>query len=492
MRKFHLEIGSSDFDTLNDLYADRSERRGVTVEAVPEYYNRLKKHRKNSYVNGVAVPALGSAHTVPFYHVPSEVIRSKGLPDWLRGCGSLYRDRKPLSDYGDDVVVRTELPAVSVNDLMDALKSLGLPYRHGRLKADDLKIDAEGEDYHLLRALLEYPVDFNRISFESKYMTGLEFEDIVRTLHRRGYDYRGRRGDSVTYARKSVLLIADEQWSTGSMAKDLQQLSTEWDVSIWDWRNYPERAEELFNEYDAVIGLTLFTPAGWTLLSRTTAVCCHPYEPRWLGVRGEPGNLKCAVLGGQSAETCAVLAGRYSDRRIMYTPVSARLDRFNRRMPGGELVTLGFCGKSGAAVNFYGEDMKRHGMFTELVRQTGLKGLTSEADYTYDTMQSFYDKIDMLVCPSATEGGPLGVFEAMACGVPVISTAVGLVREFPAMRFFATVEEARLIVNELRDNSKRAAYANAQYECLRDRFHMGLLLKHWENLFQAEAGRKRA
>lgn len=44
-------------------------------------------------------------------------------------------------------------------------------------------------------------------------------------------------------------------------------------------------------------------------------------------------------------------------------------------------------------------------------------------------MPDYYGSIDVLVCASAMEGTPNPVLEAMACGVPIVTTAVGIVSE---------------------------------------------------------------
>lgn len=47
----------------------------------------------------------------------------------------------------------------------------------------------------------------------------------------------------------------------------------------------------------------------------------------------------------------------------------------------------------------------------------------------HEQMPNYYNDIDIYVCASRTEGHPDPVLEAMACGVPVISTDVGIVPE---------------------------------------------------------------
>lgn len=47
----------------------------------------------------------------------------------------------------------------------------------------------------------------------------------------------------------------------------------------------------------------------------------------------------------------------------------------------------------------------------------------------HDQMPDYYNDIDIYVCASRTEGTPNPILEAMACGVPVISTDVGIVLE---------------------------------------------------------------
>lgn len=47
----------------------------------------------------------------------------------------------------------------------------------------------------------------------------------------------------------------------------------------------------------------------------------------------------------------------------------------------------------------------------------------------HDEMNEYYSKIDVYICTSTIEGTPNPVLESMACGVPIISTNVGIVPE---------------------------------------------------------------
>lgn len=70
------------------------------------------------------------------------------------------------------------------------------------------------------------------------------------------------------------------------------------------------------------------------------------------------------------------------------------------------------------------EELKKEGYNIELeVADRNIKMIP------HNEMGEYYNKIDIYVCTSRTEGHPDPVLEAMACGVPVISTDVGIVPE---------------------------------------------------------------
>ena len=109
-----------------------------------------------------------------------------------------------------------------------------------------------------------------------------------------------------------------------------------------------------------------------------------------------------------------------------------RLERFDK-LPSREFV-VGWVGNSQWAAEL--EDFK--GVHTilkpaiELLRAEGINVRAKFADrqdgfIPHAQMPNYYAGIDVYVCTSKIEGTPNPVLEAMACGVPVFSTDVGIV-----------------------------------------------------------------
>lgn len=82
----------------------------------------------------------------------------------------------------------------------------------------------------------------------------------------------------------------------------------------------------------------------------------------------------------------------------------------------------------------------------------------------HDEMIDYYSKIDLYICTSKIEGTPNPVLESMACGVPIITTDVGIVNEVFGKEQKKYILEARtkeclkekikLFLNNLDDISK--------------------------------------
>lgn len=70
------------------------------------------------------------------------------------------------------------------------------------------------------------------------------------------------------------------------------------------------------------------------------------------------------------------------------------------------------------------ENLQKAGYSIELLSSDKL-----DKHIPIEEMVNYYEKIDVYVCASINEGTPNPVLEAMACGIPVISTNVGIVKD---------------------------------------------------------------
>lgn len=76
----------------------------------------------------------------------------------------------------------------------------------------------------------------------------------------------------------------------------------------------------------------------------------------------------------------------------------------------------------------YQNPLKNIGLVKAACEKAGVKLLIAK-NKTREELNNWYNKLDLLLCMSESEGGPLMLLEAGACGIPVITTPVGLARE---------------------------------------------------------------
>ena len=118
-------------------------------------------------------------------------------------------------------------------------------------------------------------------------------------------------------------------------------------------------------------------------------------------------------------------------------PLPVERDRFTiSSRKTGKTPIVGFSGYT-YTNHRKGEDLVRGILNSKVAkrvewRASGRGWPVPTKRYTWQQMPSFYQGLDVLVCPSRVEGGPMPVLEALACGVSVvIPRGVGILDEIP-------------------------------------------------------------
>lgn len=115
-------------------------------------------------------------------------------------------------------------------------------------------------------------------------------------------------------------------------------------------------------------------------------------------------------------------------------------------------------------------------------------------DHPHDKMPEYYNAIDCLIVTSDTEAHPAIVYEAMACGIPVITPNVGDVHEFIInhvngfiVKPDADPEDYALIIKHLIDNPEVGKYIkNSSRLTILQRLDWDHIKQSWEALLPEE------
>ena len=84
----------------------------------------------------------------------------------------------------------------------------------------------------------------------------------------------------------------------------------------------------------------------------------------------------------------------------------------------------------------------------------------------------------MLICCSEFEAGPLGLFEAAASGIPILTTRVGNAQFIKGVETFTTAQEAVDRINYWNNNlEKLKTYTDRVTHEVRTNWNMEVLIK---------------
>lgn len=278
-----------------------------------------------------------------------------------------------------------------------------------------------------------------------------------------------------------VLFFHEMSWCLGQIAYNVaRELHYKYYIDFYDWRACDQRTYSVLNHYDLIVSTV---PVG---LGTETSPGLKNYDARRLALVGHgllelswvnwaENTRQPAAYGAVCKPAQRVLAAK-AGQPVFLTRYGVEPQRFRRRLRDGSLKTIGWCGADN------GFAVKRPEWAKEIAAKAGKELLFSGTGFDWREMESWYRNIDLLLVTSSSEGGPTPPFEAIACGVPVVSTRIGNIQDVVGPKY-DTIDEAVTIIQQL---SKSAAemrdLANAQYDDVITNWTYEVLAPEWATM----------
>ena len=163
-----------------------------------------------------------------------------------------------------------------------------------------------------------------------------------------------------------------------------------------------------------------------------------------------PGNAKAALFDSVAQKVDLRMAmcriyGQHLEQfgPTIQPPLPVELDRFvivpSPKSGRGRKTVVGLSGYT-YSNHRKGEDLVREMVKSQVGQRVEWKASgrgwpVPMQRYAWKDMPKFFQGLDVLVCPSRVEGGPLPVLEALACGVRVVvPSGVGIIDELPKVK----------------------------------------------------------
>lgn len=274
--------------------------------------------------------------------------------------------------------------------------------------------------------------------------------DRVAEMYEAFFDGKMR---PIRVEQRKVAVWCETKWALGRIGKAIKKYVPNVDLYNWSTNvdNDPLWKQGGWKKYDFIISNTslhslkeLYGIDITDEMRLRFVIIAHC--PRFEGM-----SLFKESLGGQSAlsrycgvsrETCLEMK-KYGVEDAAYVPFGADTDVFPwTHKVTGPIRRLGIIGDTKRTSDQTEKDeyirIKGMDVFSEICERGGFEPVFIFGREGND----LYTGIDALICCSQLEGGPLGIFEAASCGVPVLTRRVGNAQYVRGIATFDTADEA--------------------------------------------------
>ena len=222
-------------------------------------------------------------------------------------------------------------------------------------------------------------------------------------------------------------------------------------VDFYDWAWHiasKELIQHLPNIHSKIVDIADFKK-NCVDPDRFDVVLVYPWATKWLMDRLNPKNTIVCIAGGGQLDAhkifkyiCGrfnilgannkqieqVLKARYPKKKVLLLSHGTDTETFKPHSHSHEGFVVGWVGRTHRFIKRFKLAQKIAEEAKVPLKVAGYK--SEDASYLpHQEMPNFYNSVDCLLVTSMHEAHPLVVYEAMSCGLPVITTCVGDVEE---------------------------------------------------------------
>jgi len=327
------------------------------------------------------------------------------------------------------------------------------------------------------------------------------FQSILNIYRKNGWYELNPSRLNLDYAKKSypraltnsiisekkhprVVVWQGGDWALGRISQALCKYIPNCDFYDWINSNYNTKlwADGEWKDCDYIISTTdilnvekLYNVSNIDFSKFIVISHCPRFDHEWFHERLE--HIKAeSNYGGVSLNTCQEM----SKCGVLphWTPFGVDIDLFKKtHIVHGPVRKLGMIGVANIDAKPYYAETKGYSKYQEICRSGGFEPMIIHSRPNIDT-NALYADIDALICCSEFEGGPLGIFEAAACGVPVLTTKVGNAQWIKGIATYETAEEAVRVIQEWNSNLDHLkTYTKSVTDEVRKNWNMEVLIK---------------
>lgn len=289
------------------------------------------------------------------------------------------------------------------------------------------------------------------------------------------------------YEKKTprIAVWSETKWALGRIAAAIRKYVP--NVDVFDWSVDDFWTPGVWKDYDVILSnTTLHTIESLYGIKpdpKKLLVTSHCPKFNLAHFNENTEFIEGAKYAGVSQETCQELA-RHGRSDAAWTPFGADGDVFARtHAVSGPIKRIGMINADCTLEEYV--KVKGLEKFKEICSLGNFEPVNIMGQ-----SEKIYENIDLLICCSEFDAGPLGIFEAASCGVPVLTTAVGNAKLIEGIAIFETAREAVDRIHSWNNNLEELRlYAESLTHQVRTEWsmetlihrHLAPILKNWSD-----------